>query len=323
MELVSYDWCQISPYSLYYVSESFAGTSAAREGILITRTERALTQSIKALMGIDASYFGISSVPTQFLLSWYDFFNEHGPVLSQIRNNCPAHRDIYCKLQHEIDSVHSEIAKTARFSQPQFDVVDEAKCTQRALITGRIPLLKPLPGHILDKVRNVSSQESAELTSFLRPFAPPNSDQGYGSQRYNDRQGGREREPNRGTNDYYGPSGRNTGTNREGSTGDSGGDNRSNHPEDLITSGRAFQRLLEFGPQDYFHPPNGPERDENNIEQPECINHAFLRYGCRLPNCPRRCNHTPITTGSDRHRRLITYRTQVFESAERAGARDF
>ena len=205
MDLVSHEITQVSPYSLYYVSESFAGTSAAREGMLITRTERALTQCIKALMGIDASYFGISAVPTQYLLSWYNFFNEHGPVLSQIRDNCPAHRDIYSELEHEIDSVHSQIARTARFSQPQYDVVDEAKCTQSALISGRLPILKPLPSLILDKVRNVSPQESAELMSFLCPIAPHNLNHGYGNHRYNDRLGGQEREPNRGAIDNHGP----------------------------------------------------------------------------------------------------------------------
>ena len=260
MDLVSYEVTQISPYSLYYVSESFAGTSAAREGMLITRTERALTQCIKALMGIDASYFGISAVPTQYLLSWYNFFNKHGPVLSQIRNNCPAHRDIYSELQHKIDSVHSKIAKTARFSQPQFDIVDEAKRTQSALISGRLPMLKPLPSLILDKVRNVSPQESAELMSFLRPIAPPNLNQGYGNHRYNDRPGGREREPNRGAinnhgpnrgaNDYYGPPG-----------GNSGSGDRVNHPQDLITSNRDFQLLLAFGPRNDVTPPLGPNQE--------------------------------------------------------------
>ena len=174
MELASFEVTSISPFSLYFVSETFVGTSAAREGMLIARTERVLVQCIKALMGVDASYFGMSTVPTQFLLSWYDFFNEHGPVLSQIRNNCPAHRHIYSELQYDIDSVHSEITKTARFSVPQFDVVDEAKHTQRALISGRLPQLKPLPGPILDKVNNMSPLESAELVSYLRPIAPHN-----------------------------------------------------------------------------------------------------------------------------------------------------
>ena len=319
MELVSHEISQVSPFSLYYVSESFAGTSAAREGMLITRTERALTQSIKALMAINASYFGISSIPTLFLLSWYDFFIEHGPLLSQIRDTCPAHRDIYSELQHEIDSVHSEIAKTARVSQPQLDVVDEAKRIQRSLISGRIPLLKPLPSHILDKVRTVSSQESDELLSFLRP---PNPDQSYGHRRDNDqdhrRQQGWNREPNHrnggqeggsngGANAYYGPSGGNPRS-RE----------RSNHPQDLITPGRDFIGLIDFGPRRNFHPPTGPEVDDQNREQLECINHVFLRNGCSLPNCPRRCNHTPITAGSDRHRRCINYRNQVL-----ARARDF
>ena len=319
MELVSHEISQVSPFSLYYVSESFAGTSATREGMLITRTERALTQSIKALMAINASYFGISSIPTLFLLSWYDFFIEHGPLLSQIRDTCPAHRDIYSELQHEIDSVHSEIAKTARVSQPQLDVVDEAKRIQRSLISGRIPLLKPLPSHILDKVRTVSSQESAELLSFLRP---PNPDQSYGHRRDYDqghrrqqggnrepsyRNGGREGGSNGGANAYYGPSGGNPRS-RE----------RSNHPQDLITPGRDFIRLIDFGPRRNFHPPTGPEVDDQNREQLECINHVFLRNGCSLPNCPRRCNHTPITAGSDRHRRCINYRNQVL-----ARARDF
>ena len=314
MDLVSHEVTQVSPYSLYYVSESFAGTSAAHDGMLITRTERALTQCIKALMGIDASYFGISAVPTQYLLSWYNFFNEHGPVLSQIRDNCPAHRDIYAELEHEIDSVHSQIARTARFSQPQYDVVDEAKRTQSALISGRLPTLKPLPSLILDKVRNVSPQESAELMSFLRPIAPPNLNQGYGSHRYNDHPGGREREhhgPNRGANNYYGPQG-----------GNSGSGDRVNHPQDLITSNRDFQLLLAFGPRNDVTPPLGPHQ-ENGRNRWECLNHVYLRNGCSLPNCPQRCNHTPIVAGSDCHRRCLNYRNHVLELASRAGARDF
>ena len=95
-------------------------------------------------------------------------------------------RDFYSEVQHEIDSVYSEIAKTARFKLPQFNVIDDAKRTQRALTTGRLPQLKPLPGHILDKVKNMSSQESAKLIAFLCPIALPSSDQGCGHQRYSD-----------------------------------------------------------------------------------------------------------------------------------------
>ena len=155
-------------------------------------------------------------------------------------------------------------------------------------------MLKPLPSLILNKVKNVSPQESAELMSFLRPpnpdqgyghqryndqdhrrqqywdrepsrrqggregerpFAPLNSDQGYGSQRYNDRQGGREREPNRGANDYYGP---NRGANNYygPSGGNSGSGERANHPQDLITPNRDFpQNLLAFGPRNDVNPP--------------------------------------------------------------------
>ena len=184
--------------------------------------------------------------------------------------------------------------------------------------------MKPLPGHILDKVRNVSSQESAELMSFLRP---PNPDQGYGHQRYNDqdhrrqqywdrepsrRQGGREGEPSRGSNNFYGPSGGNPGR----------GD-RSNHPADLITTGLDFQNLINFGPRSDFNPPNGPNRDENGRERHECLNHVYLRNGCSLPNCPRRCNHTTIEAGSVRHRECLDYRRRILERAARAGARDF
>ena len=166
--------------------------------------------------------------------------------------------------------------------------------------------MKPLPGHILDKVNNMSPLESAELVSYLRPIAPHNDPS----------------EPARANcpHNVQGDDDRDSCSSISYSPVTDGV--HRNQPNNIYCSLRFFQKVIAIYALDQrkARVPRGP----NPFGHPkrECLNFA-LRSRCQRLNCVQRCNHVPISSGSTRHRALLNLIDTCLQLYRRDGGQEF
>ena len=118
MDLVHPDPQKINPFSLYKVSESFHGTSAAQGPILITRSADSLLKAVKGLLATDACAFGLEAVATRYLKLWRVFLETRGTRLTEIRDGRPESLRIFEHLHFEINAEHDDIVEECRTGMP-------------------------------------------------------------------------------------------------------------------------------------------------------------------------------------------------------------
>jgi hypothetical protein len=167
MDLINPDPQAVNPYGLFYISETFDGTSAAQGPLLIARSATTLLQAVKGLQAADACNFGRGAIPTCLMRTWRKFLEKESARLMRIRNGCPEWVHLFERMELDIDTEHSQVIEQCRTGMPDTSCLFRAEQMQLDFIAGRVPQLRPFTKSIYDAVVNVSNSEREALNSLL------------------------------------------------------------------------------------------------------------------------------------------------------------
>ena len=178
IDLAAEDKYKPSAISLYYVSTSFEGTSAAQGEILITRTFDALANALIALFATLACYLGLSAIGTRLIGGWSIFVNAQKRNFSKFQlNHAEDLKNLLERLQWSISSFLSNTMRQGKRGIPTTQCLQFAQYLQQH-ITGDAQfthLLSPLPTSIAALVHVISPSKAATLNAhhFVATPAPP------------------------------------------------------------------------------------------------------------------------------------------------------